>query len=495
MASGLALALYAVALAAGAYAVWRRPVLALYAFLIGLALHNLTLALLYGAGVRGGALDAIQAWKEILLAVAVLSVALAAGRARRLPFRPAAVDALALAFAVLACLYAVLPQRLLGGAAGAEAIAYGLRHALVPVVAYFLGRSLLHGAEELRRLGWTLVGAAAALAAVGLVDIYAVPVEWWRDSGAVGWFTNELGFDDYRGPGGLPDNFAFNSDEGLFRRLVSTFISPLATAFVFVVALLLGSSPGPLQRRPFLLVPLLGVAGVGLLFTLSRSSLLALAGGFVVLALARRRAWPLAAAGATLAAGIAFALTFPSFAPETHFFPEDIPDQVARAQREGGLPENTFVSGDESSLRSHLTSLRDGLERVVDHPEGYGLGNAGAVAVRFDEKVLAGESNFTENGVETGLARHALFVAWQLALLRGLVRTARSAEGETARWAAGGLAAALAAVLALAVQTDAYGVPWLAYNLWWLGGALLVPAAARVSTPAKAPVRPRLERA
>ena len=37
--------------------------------------------------------------------------------------------------------------------------------------------------------------------------------------------------------------------------------------------------------------------------------------------------------------------------------------------------------------------------------------------------------------------------------------------------------AALATVLALAVQTDAVGVPWLAYCVWWLSGALAAPKA------------------
>ena len=67
-----------------------------------------------------------------------------------------------------------------------------------------------------------------------------MPVEWWRHSGAVGYFHGQLGF-DYHGPGGLPENFAFNSSEGLFRRLVSTSLSPLATGYMLVVALLLGA--------------------------------------------------------------------------------------------------------------------------------------------------------------------------------------------------------------------------------------------------------------
>ncbi len=100
------------------------------------------MALLYDAGLRDGALDAVQAWKEALLAVAVARVATDAIRERRLPFRPRVVDWLALAFAVVVCLYALIPQDVLDGQAGAKAILYGLRHGLVPVVAYFLGRSL-----------------------------------------------------------------------------------------------------------------------------------------------------------------------------------------------------------------------------------------------------------------------------------------------------------------------------------------------------------------
>jgi hypothetical protein len=41
-------------------------------------------------------------------------------------------------------------------------------------------------------------------------------------------------------------------------------------------------------------------------------------------------------------------------------------------------------------------------------------------------------------------------------------------------WAAG-MAAAFTAVLALAIQTDVIGDPWVAYCVWGLGGALVVP--------------------
>ena len=165
------LGLYAVLLAGAAVAVWRRPVVAFFLFLGGLALHNAVMAALYGAGVRGRTLTAITAWKEILLAVALASVAAAALRSRELPFRFCVADALALAFGLLVLVYAVLPQSALDGLAGTRAIALGLRHDVIPVGAYFLGRSVLLRRDDLRRLAWTLLGVASFVAAAGLVDV------------------------------------------------------------------------------------------------------------------------------------------------------------------------------------------------------------------------------------------------------------------------------------------------------------------------------------
>jgi O-antigen ligase len=109
---------------------------------------------------------------------------------------------------------------------------------------------------------------------------------------------------------------------------------------------------------------------------------------------------------------------------------------------------------------------------VLRHPQGYGLGNAGTTAQRFDVRLEAGESNYTELGAETGLVGALLFIAWSLALFVGLIRAARHGDVFAA-----GVAAAFTATLALAVQTDAIGVPWLAYALWWLAGALVFTAA------------------
>jgi hypothetical protein len=470
MASGLALAVYGLLLVPVAILVWRRPVVALYAWLVGLAAHNAAMAALYGAGVRGGALTALQAWKEILLGVALSRVSVDALRTRRLAFRIHAVDLLALAFAVLVCVYAVLPQAWLDGSADRSAIGLALKHDLVPVGAYFLGRSVLVRRGELVPLVWTLLGVAGAVALLGLVDVFFVPISWWRDSAVVDYFHKQLGY-HYKGTGGLPENFIFNtgSEDHFLRRLVSVVLGPLASAYLFVVALLLAVA---FWRRPRVLVPLCALIAAALLFTFSRSSLLALAAGLVVLAFVTRRWWPVVAAVLTLAVSVAWVHVFPHVAPEGKWTKQDLVQQRNHAHQNPGASGNAG-SLDEPSLHSHWISLREGVRTVVHHPQGYGLGNAGQTASRTGTPIKAGESNYTEIGAETGLLGSLLWTAWGLLLLWALVVTAR----RTRWWAAVGVAAAFGAALVLAVQTDVIGDPWVGYCLWMLAGIALAPVA------------------
>ena len=127
-----------------------------------------------------------------------------------------------------------------------------------------------------------------------------------------------------------------------------------------------------------------------------------------------------------------------------------------------------------SSLASHWRNLRDGVRAVVEHPQGYGLGNAGVVAKRTGVDIRAGESTYLELGVDAGIAGLVAFLLWNLAILIGLWR--RQA------W----LAASFVAVLLLGLQTDVIGVHWLAVAVWGMAGmALGPPRSARVSGSAQ----------
>ena len=454
--TALELGLYALLLAVAAVAVWRRPIAALYLFLVALALHNAAMAALYAWGVRGSTLTAIAAWKDIVLLVALARVAYDALRVRRLPFRWGAVDSLALAFAALCVVYALIPQSVLDGAAGHRAVALGLRHDVVPVGVYFLGRALMLTRADWRRVAWTLLGVAAVVGAWGLIDVYAIPISWWRTNGVVDYFRKHLGY-DYHGTGNLPENFIYNVGNGepFLRRLVSTFLSPLASGYLFVVALFISSS----RRAVALALSVVVVAG--LLWTFSRSSLVALAAGLVVLAVLRRRPHELALALVVIGVAVGWAHLFPHIAPTGNWTKADLVHQAQLAKK-GPKQSYCAVCANEPSLHEHWLALRDGVRTAVHHPQGYGLGNVGQVASRTSTPLKAGESNYTELAVELGLLGALLWIGWVVALFVGLARAG-----------AVRMAAAFAAVLALAVQTDVIGDPWIAYCVWGLAGAAL----------------------
>jgi len=451
----------------------RLPALALAVLVVGLALHNLVMAELWDAGVRGTALDVVAAWKEALLLV-VLGVVL--WRERRLPLARLA-DRLALVYTAFVLVYGVLPQGWLGGDATARGVLFALRHDLVPVAAYGLGRLAALSLRDRRAIIWLAVAVGGVLAVWGLVDVYAVPLQWWRESGVPGWFANQLSLDYGRGLSGLPENWVYNSGDEThpLRRLVSTFLSPLATGYMLVVVLLFLAS----RRRASWVGILAGIVCLaGLLWTHTRAATLALALGLVLLAAAQRRWIPAIGAGIVVLLSVGFFAAYTSIGPGTSYTPSELAFLRENARRnpvaDGGDP---FSSGD-TSLSGHWRALRDGVRTVVRHPQGFGLGNAGSEARRTGVQIRAGESAYTQLGVEIGLAGMLAFVAWALAILVGLWR--RSA------W----LFAAFGAMLAVALQTDLLGVPWLAYVLFALAGAALgddrTPSGAGRDRPAPA---------
>jgi hypothetical protein len=151
-----------------------------------------------------------------------------------------------------------------------------------------------------------------------------------------------------------------------------------------------------------------------------------------------------------------FVKSYSHLGPSTTFTPAEIAIQEQEAQGAGAAVGSAGV--EDASTSSHWQSLKAGIRTVLHHPQGFGLGNSGSTAARTGVTVKAGESTYTQIGVDTGLAGAVVFIAWSLVLLWGVLR----------RWA--WIGASLVAVLALGLQTDVLGVPWLAYVLWTLAG-------------------------
>ena len=433
------------------------PRVALVALVVGLAFHNLAMALLWDAGLRGNSLDAVAAWKDVLLLVALATALAAAGSMPALGW----ADRLALAYGAIVVVYWLLPQSWLEGEATERGQLFALRHHLLPLGAYALGRLLPLDRAWWRRICLTLVVVACGLSVWGLVDVYLVSFDAWRDSGVPGWFREQLGL-AYECLSGLPENWILNTDEeSPARRLVSTFLSPLATAYALVVVLLLLAAARPRAWTG----AAAAVCVAGLLWTHTRAAFLALALGLLVLA-ALRRSWVFAAlAVGAVVVSTAFVASFPTIGPTTTYTATELACLRENAAAEGESSDDPFSPG-ESSTSSHLDALRDGIETVARHPWGFGLGNAGVSASRTGADVKAGESTYTELGVDTGLVGLAAFVGWLVAL--GLALRRRSP------W----LTASLVAVAALALQTDVIGIHWLSLVVFALSGAVLRAAPA-----------------
>ena len=437
---------------------------ALLALVLGLVLHNAAMAQLWEVGVRGRALDVAAAWKEVLLLLALVA---ALWGARGVP-KVTLVDLLAACYAGIVIVYALVPQAVLDGEATARGELLALRHHLLPVAAYALGRLVSRLWEERSRLGAAIVVAAVVVAVAGLVDLAIVSLQAWRESGVPGWYREQLGL-DYEGLSGLPENWVYNTgdEQNPIRRLVATLLSPLASAYVLVVALLYVVS----RRLTVWWALLAALLYAALLYTHTRAALGALAVGLVVLAVAQRRLLPVGLAAFSIAAGAAFLVAYPSIGPSTEYTQEELEFLRQNAEEEPGTSADP-LSPSESSTASHWRNLRDGVRAVLEHPQGYGLGNAGVVAKRTGVTIKAGESTYTEVGIDAGLAGMVAFGLWNVALLVALLR--REA------W----VGAAFAAVLLLGLQTDVIGVHWLAVAVWGAAGIAMPPL------PPKTPAHP-----
>jgi len=422
---------------------------ALIALIVGLALHNAAMAQLWDLGVRGDLLDAVAAWKEALLLVAIAVL----GWAVRDRMTFTLVDALAVAYTVAVVVYALVPQDWLGGDATGRGELLALRHHLLPVGGYVLGRLLGSLQRGTAWVGGAMVLTAAGVALLGLADLAVVSLQAWRDSGVPSWYREQLGL-DYRGLSGLPENWVYNTgdEDNPIRRLVSTFLSPLASAYAFVVALVYVASRPLRWWWALVAAPLF----VGLLYTHTRAAFVALAVGLVLLGLLQRRLAPMVLGVASAVVAAVFLVAYSSIGPSTSYTPEELEFLRANAETE---PESAdpFSPG-ESSASSHWQNLRDGIEAVLDHPQGYGLGNTGVVAKRTGVEIKAGESTYAELGVDTGIVGMAAFMLWSLALLLSRVRREP--------W----VAAAFATVLLLGLQTDVIGIHWLAVVVWAAAG-------------------------
>ena len=426
---------------------------------------------------------AIQAWKEVLLAVALARVAFDARRERRLPV-PARRSStlLALAFALDRARSTRSSRRTCSAArpAARRSRSASATRCSRSARTCSAARSSLD-AEDLRGSAWTVLGAAAAVAAIGLVEEYAVGVECWVRWDVARATSTTSSASTTRARAGCRRTSPSTPTTGIFRRLISTFLSPLASAFAVrrrAPARRGDRDPAPPRRRRAR-----GDHG-------RRPPVHDLA-----LDAARARRRPLRAR----------ARAAPALAARRRGRRRSSPASPSRSRSTRRAahalpPGRAGPAGQDRAREGRPPVRRDLAERAVDQeppdeparrdrdrrppPAGLRARQRGRDRAADRRVPKAGESNYTELGVEIGARRPRRVRRVEPRAARRLLRAAWTGEG--ARAGRRGDGGGARDVLALGVQTDALGVPWLAYCVWWLGGAL---AAPRATVPAASAFR------
>jgi hypothetical protein len=434
----------------------------LWAFIWLLPFHVLGVAALFGAfGLPMDVVRAVAAWKEATVAV-LLGVALwrlCTGRAARGPALPTDLAVAALLLLAVVYLAGAAVWFDAGLPAGLQLL--GWRDAVYFTLLYFVGRETPHVAAQDRYL--------RALFAVGVVTCLLAILERLFVSprmltllGAARYFQEFLNLapttqlNEY----GLPDNYWTSVGDHVVRRAGSTYLSSQGFAVPFLMILPAATLWlfSPERRRPVVAWVGYAMLWTGLLLSVTRMTIVVCILQVAILTAARRR-WGLAV-GTGLVALTAFGVTL-FLVPGLAAFLWD-----------------TLTWRTGSSV-AHLSDWSQGIQSLLDHPLGVGLGAGGLTAVRFGLLPTAADSQYFKYSVEMGAPGLLLFVGMLVAIGVAGLRAARQAATQTERDYG---ALVVVAVLGLAlngITTTPLTNNFFTYVLFWLAGAVATVAGRR----------------
>lgn len=441
-----------------------RPDLSLITLVVLLPFQGLLLAKLWAWGAPVSVVKGIGTWKEALALGVILAGAkkyLATGR------RADRVDMLAVSFVVLAAVYFVAQPvidpsvqtssgiRALGfrETAGFVLLLLGARHAPLPDgFAAKAGRAVLL--------------AGVIVAAIGIYEAI-LPDAWNRF--AVG--TMEYTRYQVAVLGTTPINMWSILTHGQIGggqvvRVGSVFFSPLTAGFYLLIGFAVGLERTLRRARVTTgLLPTL-IITAGLVLTQTRSAII----------------------GALLIALLAFQ---PTGGRQRHFRTQVVLVlgllaliAIPAAAASGVLSRFSLLSNSHDvSTHGHTQGFWTGLNGIVHHPLGQGLGTGAGTGQRFSvHGTTIPENNYLQVGDELGILALILFVALTAALIFSLHRVSRARDDPllTATWAA---AAGLAATAWFLQTWSDFSVSW---TFWGLAGAML---GTRSRLPARGDAR------
>lgn len=445
-----------------------------------MAFHSFLLMMLLRLGTPTLLLRAFQGWKEVLLVALTAIALLRLLRARRDKTLGSviATDWIAIGLAIVSIVYFLVPSSILHSDANVAQRLVGFRIIFLIPLLYLLGRTLTAENDHQRlTVVWLSLGAAGAVAAFGIFEVFVVPTRTWLDWG-VNLYSNFLGF-TYNGPGGLPPNFFLTLADGtLVRRMVSTYISPLGVAYTAIVlfpmavAVMDRRVPQKVARWIAILTALL-ILSVAL--SITRLALLCLIGEAVVLWWILRRAWIAGLIPVLILAAVAALYPYTSIAPAV--------DRNLNAVPRAGLV--WAISGNDSSAHEHYGYLLSDLKVDLQHPLGLGTG---ASTIRYGKLVGTGESAVLGMFGDLGLLGGTLYLALYLIAIwhgwRTLRMTRRASLEEVMPLIAlvGGLG-----LVPVTLTSDLWGDLSVTFLFWWAAGATATLSTRAARAAAREP--------
>jgi hypothetical protein len=259
--------------------------------------------------------------------------------------------------------------------------AIGLKDDFDFVIPFLVGRVILLSPRWIKTGLWV----AGLIAILGAIEFFAL---------GIGPRMLLMGVQN---PNELTTTFKADFFEGF--RAGSTLGGPLEFGgFCAITLIVVGSFYRELPKKYLVLAP---VIAMGLVASLTRMAVLGLVLGLVFLAVRTGQKLRLVAVAAGSAI-LLLALIIPGMGL-------------------GGFFAAT-VSGEDSSIGSHRTSLQEKTKYVLSHPIGNGAGTVGPRAAARDSNALQVESAFLQFGLEYGWLGIFLFSGFGVCVLFRLLR-------------------------------------------------------------------------
>jgi hypothetical protein len=338
-------------------------------------------------GLSAGMTRGLLLTKDVAAAVLVLVLFLQHGRHLRWRL----FDALAVVYGATVVVYSVVPL-VAGSEVPVSGIVASARQMLVPVGLYAIGRLAVAGGVRVR-----VVATAALAVSIGVVVLTAVqhlvlPVSVLATSYDLVAFVREVqGFPGADNLWNISILGQYTGSQSLeFARAVGPFTHPVGAGHYLVLALALTTAAAFHLRLGWrrLLYGAALLAGLTVIFTISRGSWMAAVIAVGLVALAYRRL-PHAAAGLALA-GLVIVLV-PSL----------------------NVSITSALSGQDPSTGGHAYAVEKGVGQIIDDPFGSGMGSADKFA-----SVDAGEDGVVEDlGVGENMYLSIFINAGPIALL------------------------------------------------------------------------------